>query len=58
MNANMERAVPVDWHLRWIFTGEEINRAVRLFTHGYDMYLPTCAAVLHNEGRPRAQRTG
>jgi len=45
---HMERAVPVDRHLRWIFTGEEINRAARLFTHGYDMYLPTKIAVLHN----------
>jgi len=43
-----EKNVPVDWHLRWIFTGEEIDRAVRLFTSGYDIYLPTNIAVTHN----------
>lgn len=44
-----ERLVPVDWRLRWIFTGEEVNRAVRLWTHGYDMYAPAYPkAVLHN----------
>lgn len=44
---HMERAVPVDWHMRWIFTGEEIDRAVRAFTNGYDLYLPQNTAVLH-----------
>lgn len=44
---HMERNVPVDRHLRWVFTGEEVDRAVRLFTNGYDMYLPTGAAVTH-----------
>jgi len=43
-----EKNVPVDWHLRWIFTGEEIDRALRLFTSGYDIYLPTNIAVTHN----------
>jgi hypothetical protein len=44
---HMERVVPVDWHLPWIFTGEEVDRAVRLFTHGYDIYSPTQMTVLH-----------
>jgi len=44
---HMERIVPVDWHLPWIFTGEEVDRAVRLFTHGYDIYAPTQMTVLH-----------
>ncbi|CAK0797670.1 unnamed protein product [Prorocentrum cordatum] len=43
-----EKLVPVDWRLRWIFTGEEVNRAVRLWTHGYDLYAPASVAVLHN----------
>ncbi|CAK0837559.1 unnamed protein product [Prorocentrum cordatum] len=43
-----ERLVPVDWRLRWVFTGEEVNRAVRLWTHGYDLYAPTVETVLHN----------
>jgi len=43
-----ERNVPVDKELKWLFTGEEVDRAVRLWTHGYDLYNPTVNAVLHN----------
>lgn len=48
MRCHAERNVPVDHHLKWIFTGEEIDRAVRFWTHGYDFYLPASIAVLHN----------
>jgi len=43
-----DRNVPVDKHLTWIFTGEEVSRAVRLWTHGYDLYLPSGITVYHN----------
>lgn len=43
-----ERTVPVDKHLAWMFDGEEIGRAVRLWTHGYDLYNPRVSVVLHN----------
>jgi len=43
-----DRNVPVDKHLTWIFTGEEVSRAVRLWTHGYDLYIPSCITVYHN----------
>lgn len=43
-----DRNVPVDKNLRWIFTGEEINRAVRLWTNGYDLYLPSGINVFHD----------
>jgi len=43
--------VPVDVNLNWIFTGEEVNRAVRLWTHGYDLYLPQITTVYHDYGR-------
>lgn len=43
-----EQNVPVDPNLQWIFTGEEVDRAARLWTSGYDLYLPTRAFVLHN----------
>eukprot|EP00929_Paragymnodinium_shiwhaense_P101883 TRINITY_DN65080_c0_g1_i1.p1 TRINITY_DN65080_c0_g1~~TRINITY_DN65080_c0_g1_i1.p1 ORF type:complete len:468 (+),score=88.29 TRINITY_DN65080_c0_g1_i1:198-1601(+) len=43
-----ERNVPVDVNLAWIFTGEEINRAIRLWTNGYDLYLPTVTTVFHD----------
>merc|ERR1712008_642058 len=28
--------------------GEEVSRAVRLWTHGYDLYLPSGTTVYHN----------
>lgn len=43
-----EHNVPIDGSLEYIFTGEEIDRAARLWTHGYDMYLATRALVVHN----------
>lgn len=43
-----ERNVPIDHNLEWIFTGEEIDRAARLWTSGYDLYLPTRGFVLHD----------
>merc|ERR1712217_951459 len=43
-----DRNVPVDKNLRYIFTGEEIDRAVRLWTHGYDMHLPAFTYIYHD----------
>merc|ERR1719181_968314 len=43
-----EKNVPIDPHLEFIFTGEEIDRAIRLWTHGYDLYLPTRSVISHN----------
>lgn len=45
-----DRNVPVDPNLKWIFTGEEVDRAVRFWTHGYDLYLPMNTAILHDYG--------
>jgi len=42
--------VPVDVNLKWVFTGEEFDRAVRLWTHGYDIYLPQVTTVYHDYG--------
>jgi len=47
-----EKNVPVDKELRWLFTGEEVDRAVRLWTHGYDLYNPSINAVMHNYTKP------
>eukprot|EP00416_Gambierdiscus_australes_P036432 CAMPEP_0171099630 /NCGR_PEP_ID=MMETSP0766_2-20121228/52117_1 /TAXON_ID=439317 /ORGANISM="Gambierdiscus australes, Strain CAWD 149" /LENGTH=423 /DNA_ID=CAMNT_0011559297 /DNA_START=73 /DNA_END=1344 /DNA_ORIENTATION=+ len=43
-----EKIVPADKNLLWMFNGEEVNRAVRLWTHGYDLYNPRVNVVLHN----------
>merc|ERR1719487_1526430 len=42
-----DRNVPTDVNLKWIFTGEEVDRALRLWTNGYDIYLPQNTAVMH-----------
>jgi len=39
--------VPYDPNLNFLFFGEEISMAARLFTHGYDFYAPTEAVVYH-----------
>jgi len=47
-----EKNVPVDKEFRWLFTGEEVDRAVRLWTHGYDLYNPSINVVMHNYTSP------
>jgi len=47
-----DQNVPVDVNLKWIFTGEEVDRAVRLWTHGYDLYLPQRTTVYHDYTHP------
>ena len=39
--------VPYDPYLAFMFGGEEYNRAVRLYTHGYDLYAPTKNYAYH-----------
>jgi len=46
-----ERRVPNDRHLPWIWDGEEMSRAARLWTHGYDFYTPSKSIVFHDYGR-------
>ncbi|OQS01498.1 hypothetical protein ACHHYP_00699 [Achlya hypogyna] len=36
-----------DPHTPYLFHGEEYSKAARLFTHGYDMYIPTKDIVFH-----------
>merc|ERR1712217_621083 len=50
-----DRNVPVDKYLRYIFTGEEIDRAVRLWTHGYDLYLPAFTYIYHDYDHPKQE---
>lgn len=50
-----DRNVPVDKELKWMFTGEEINRAVRLWTHGYDLYAPSEVNVFHDYGQAKQE---
>ena len=52
---NAIREVPADPHI--VFTGEEITTAVRLWTHGYNTYIPSQVIAYHNyevnPARPR-----
>eukprot|EP01060_Flectonema_neradi_P040462 TRINITY_DN9218_c0_g1_i1.p1 TRINITY_DN9218_c0_g1~~TRINITY_DN9218_c0_g1_i1.p1 ORF type:complete len:435 (+),score=55.09 TRINITY_DN9218_c0_g1_i1:63-1367(+) len=43
-----ERRVPHDPHTRGVFDGEEFTRAIRLFTHGYDVYAPSHSLLFHD----------
>lgn len=40
------KSVPVDPYI--YFTGEEISTGLRLFTHGYDVYIPNKVIAYHN----------
>lgn len=48
------RDVPYDPHL--YFNGEEISYAVRLWTHGYNLYLPNHPFLYHDYGVDRGRR--
>ena len=39
--------VPYDDNLQYLFFGEELSMAVRLYTHGYDLYAPPETVVYH-----------
>lgn len=39
--------VPYDPHLSYVFLGEEISMAARLYTAGYDLFAPACHLVYH-----------
>ena len=43
-----ERRVPHDPNTRGVFDGEEFTRAIRLFTHGYDVYAPSRSLLFHD----------
>lgn len=52
---SMVKDVPADPYIE--FTGEEITTAIRLWTHGYNVYIPNKVVAYHNyevnTGRPR-----
>ena len=49
-----EKKVPYDPHLPYIFDGEEVSRAVRFWTYGYDIYTPHRVYVLHDYSKSQA----
>jgi len=48
-----ELKVPVDRHAPNVFSGEEINRAARFWTYGYDIYTPNRIIIAHDYERSR-----
>jgi hypothetical protein len=46
--AHAELSVPVDPYLDNVFDGEEGSRAVRFWTHGYDVFAPDRILVTHD----------
>jgi len=55
-NADTERIAPYDPHTEYLFSGEEILRAARYFTHGFNLYTPTVNTIFHYYYRPGAPR--
>ena len=45
---HLERRVPHDPHSRGVFDGEEFTRAIRMWTHGYDLYAPSRSVLFHD----------
>ncbi|CAJ1962941.1 unnamed protein product [Cylindrotheca closterium] len=45
--ASMIQDVPYDPKLDFLFFGEELSMAVRLYTHGYDLYAPPVSVLYH-----------
>lgn len=45
--AEAVREVPYDRYTPYLFDGEEISTAARLWTHGYDFYAPITDTVFH-----------
>ena len=57
--ADTERIAPYDPHTEYLFSGEEILRAARYFTHGFNLYTPTENTIFHyyyRAGAPRNNR--
>jgi len=49
----MVKEVPYDPNLNFLFTGEEILHSARLWTAGYDFYVPSENIVYHHYGREK-----
>ena len=45
---HMEKRVPHDPFTQGVFDGEEFTRAIRLWTHGYDVYAPSRSLLFHD----------
>lgn len=52
-DGSMPREVPFDSSLPYVFQGEEISMAMRLYAHGYDLYAPPSMLVYHKWRRSR-----
>ena len=55
-HADFVREVPFDPYLDYIFDGEEITYTIRLWTAGWDAYLPPEAIIWHYYNRHTAPR--
>lgn len=47
----MVEEVPYDIHGNYLFLGEELSMAARLFTHGYTLYTPVTSLIFHLSSR-------
>jgi GT2 family glycosyltransferase len=52
-SAKIIKEVPFDPHCPYVFFGEEISYAARLFTHGWDTFTPRSMVIRHMWNRQR-----
>ena len=57
-DAQMLQDVPFDPYLYYVFDGEEVLFAARLWTHGYDLFTPANLILFHNYDRHGSPRFG
>ena len=53
MHGNALKEVPLDPYLDFMFEGEELLYAIRLWTSGYDLYSPRISVCTHAYGRTK-----
>lgn len=54
--SSVQLQVPFDPYLDFVFDGEEILYTARLYTHGFDAYLPGRTYIFHHYNRKHAPR--
>jgi hypothetical protein len=57
-SAELPKEVPFDPHLDYIFDGEEIAYAARMYTHGWDVFSPNRNILFHYYYRPKSKKYG
>ena len=55
-DSTVQLVVPYDPYLDFVFDGEEVLYSIRLFTRGFDAYMPSMPNIFHHYERHKAPR--